>query len=94
MARPPKASKTTTLIAAVLLGVAESTGLAPKSLTRPTLAVHWLAPERKDDLGFHIVFSETPPGLDEAETAHARSRLVDRLRWSRAWARIRARFRH
>ena len=66
----------TAALFAVMVGVRESTGLAPPPPTLSTEEIEWLSPERPDAGGFYVVFenpeiaetsvterSERPSGL-------------------------------
>ena len=48
----------TAALFAVMVGIRESTGLAPPPPTLSTEEVAWLSPERPDAGGFYVVFED------------------------------------
>ena len=76
-----------TLIAAAMLGIAESTGLAPPPPIEVDEEVHWLAPEPEGDGQPDLAVR--PPGPEEL-TAPDRVSASERSRFARLWAELSA----
>ena len=61
MARRSISTLFLSLLVAVMVGIRESTGLAPPPPMLGTEEIEWLSPEREDNPGLFIVFEDPEP---------------------------------
>ncbi len=86
MARRGFSTLAVSLVVAVMVGVRESTGLAPPPPTLMTEEIEWLSPERPDAGGFYVVYEDPEPMESEGAAPPPRVRTGRLGRWMRALA--------